>query len=172
MAKTKSDLFTNLAFGTVQMSAVDTLTFNLIQFGVGIFQGVAMILHRILYFPSVASVRELVANNDEMHIALTTSNRLASITDVSQPAIIDRKSIISKVGGAAYNELELPLMQDFTRLPGGGKLVACNPIYAAMSTAGAAAASQCTIRLDMTFKELSDAEYLELIQSQYPANVT
>jgi hypothetical protein len=85
---------------------------------------------------------------------------------------VARKSIIAKVGGAAFNELQLPLVTDFSTLPGGGKLLPVNPLYLGMMTADAAAASQCTARMDMTFKELTDAEYLELIQSTYPANVT
>lgn len=169
MAKTSPDKYANVAFGSVTMSAANTLTFSQIQMGVGLFEGKAMILHRVSFRPSFVSVHELAAATDRLVMALTTSNRLSSIIDVTDPSIIGNVDLISL--GAAIEVVRLPFQIDYSNLPGGGKLLACNPIYAAMWTSGAAAASAMKVDLEFTFVELSPQDYLEVIQSMFPSNV-
>lgn len=169
MAQVKPDKFANVAYADVSSSAIDTLTFEPIRFAVGIFQGVGLILHRILYYPSMGALRELVAATDALQMALTTSNRLTSIVDVSESAIIDRRSLAGI--GVAVDSIELPFISDFTGLPGGGKILPSNPFFAAVKTAGAAAPSRVYFQLDFTFVELADKDYIELIQSMLPSNI-
>jgi hypothetical protein len=169
MAKESKDTYANVAYGTITMSAANTLTWSQIQMGISINQKVALCLHRILWVPSVASEREIVAATDGMNIALTTSSRLTAITDVSDPAII---SFFSKSGIAATTEpSKRPYISDFSGLPGGGKLIPPNPLWLAMSTEGFVAAGIARIQLDFTFITLSDADFLELLAAVYPANV-
>lgn len=168
--KGKRDQYANIGYGVVTMSAANALTFSQIQFAVGLFQGIAILLHRVLWRPTSTSIRELVAASDALYLALTTSNRLANIVDLSEPAIVAALSLIGK--GVATENQELPLISDFTMLPGGGKLIPANPIYVAAFTEGAAAASSIRCQMEFTFVELSAADYLELIQSQYPANIS
>lgn len=168
--KGKTDQFANVAFGDVLMSAANTLTFEQIQMAVGLFQGIAMVIHRVLWLPTATSVRELVAATDTLTLAITTTNRLSSISDITDPAII---AYLSLVGiGANTEPIKLPLESDFTSLPGGGKIVAANPLYIGMNTAGAAAASRTRCQLDFTFLTLADRDYLELLQAQFPANIS
>lgn len=163
------DKFANVAFGVVTMSAANTLTFAQINMGMGIFQRTAMLLHRVLFYPTLPSVRELVAASDDLCMAIVTSNRLAAIYDVTDPAIITTRRLCGI--GVATELVDLPIISDFTQLPSGGKLIAGNPIYVAAYTGGAAAASVVRCQLDFTFVELADADYLELVQAQYPANI-
>lgn len=167
--KGKKDAYANKAYGTVTCSAPNTLTFSAIQLAVGLFQGIAMLLHRVQWMPDTTSIREMVAATDSLYLALTSSNRLTSITTVSEPAIIDQKRYVGI--GAAVANVELPWVSDFTNLPGGGKLIAANPLYVGIFTGGAVAASTASVILDFTFVELSDRDYLELIQQQFPANL-
>jgi len=170
MAKSgMGDKYANVAYGIVTMSAANTLTFAQINMGMGIFQRTAMLLHRVLMYPTLASCREVVAATDEMQIALTTSNRVSSISDILDPAVVCCQRVVGV--GVAVEPWNLPLISSFTDLPSGGKLIAGNPIYCAMQTTGAAAASICRFQLDFTFVELSDTDYLELVQAQYPANI-
>ncbi|MBA7709044.1 hypothetical protein ES703_117951 [subsurface metagenome] len=167
--KVKADKYSNVAFAKVTMSAVNTLTFEAINMAVGVFQGVAMLIHRILYYPTDVSLREVVAATDTFSLALTTSNRLANIVDVSEPAIIDKLHVVGV--GVNVEAVRLPLVSDLTMLPGGGRIVPANPLFVAMATAGAVAASKAFVQVDFTFIELTDQDYLELIQSQLPANI-
>jgi len=84
-------------------------------------------------------------------------------------AIIACKYLVSV--GVAVERYEVPLVSDFTSLPGGGKLVPANPLWIGGMTEGAAAASVFRAQVEFTFVQLSDQEYLELIQSLFPANV-
>jgi hypothetical protein len=167
--KGKSDLYANVAFGVVTESAINTLTFAQIQMAVGLFQGIAMVIHRILWHLDSATARELVAATDQVDMALVSSNRLASISDVNDPAIIGKYRITGV--GAAIAVMHFPLISDYTMLPGGGKICAANPLWLGLKMAGAAAVGTCRAQLEFTFIELTDRDYLELIQAQFPANV-
>jgi hypothetical protein len=168
--KGKKDNFSNKAYGTVSMSAANTLTFAQIQMAVGLFQGIAMNIHRILWYPQTSTIREMVAATDSLYMALTTSNRLSSLTTVAEPAILAQKRW---VGIAANVEMvRLPEITDFTDLPGGGKITSANPLFVGMFSGGFAAAGAGDIEIEFTFVQLSDRDYLEIIQSQFPANIT
>lgn len=168
MAKVSSEKYANVAFGTVTMSAANTLTFAQILFGVGLFEGKALVVHRVGFYPSVATEREVVTAADSYIMALTTSNRLTAL-DLSEPAVVIWKR---RVGiGVAVESVNQPHEIDFTQLPGGGKLLPANPIFIGMTSLGFAAAGSMTVRIEFTFVELSPQDYLEVIQSMFPANV-
>lgn len=170
--KVRKDLYTNVAFQRLTMSAANTLTFQQIQFGVGIFQGVALILNRIGYVLSPATIREIAAVTDYIAFGLVSSNRLTGVNLARDPAVISSISLIGVSAAPPTSLVQMPIWADFTNLPGGGRLVAANPLYLAMEGAGMAAAGVIDVELDFQFVQLSDAEYLELIQSQYPANIS
>jgi hypothetical protein len=170
MAKTSADKFCNVAWGLVTASAADALTFQQIMFGVGLLQGVAMVLHRVLYYPVLTTARQLVAATDDLRMAITTSNRLADIVDISDPSIVDVHRIMCIAANVEH--IDVPITHDFTGLPGGGKLIPCNPIYLAVDSGGFAIAANVRAKLEFTFMELADKDYLELLQSVYPANIS
>lgn len=167
--KGRKDQFANVAYGSVTLSAANTLTFAQMQFAVGLFQGVGLLVHRLLWMPTANAVRELVAATDSMIFALTTSNRLASLSSPRDPSIICIRHLVGIA--AATETYQLPIVEDYCRLPGGGKLVPANPIFLGSVSGGFAAAFQVELTMEFTFVELSDKDYLELIQAQFPANV-
>lgn len=170
--KTIVDLYPNRAFETVVMSAADALTFSQVQFGVGLFQGVAAIIHRIEWFLSDNSIRELLADTDSLEVALTNRDDLTSIRPVSQN-VLAYKNRIALAAGTPGNCIHItsPLVSDFSQLGGGGLIIPANPLYIGMDTEGAAAASRVDAVIYLTFKELADSEYVELIQTIMPANL-
>jgi hypothetical protein len=168
--KAKKDTYSNVAFQAMAMSAANTLTFAQITLAVGLFQGIAMLLSRVKWQPSEATCREMVANSDLLVMALTSSNRLTTLTAMNDPAMLAYEEIVGI--GASVEPWRLPIITDFSTLPGGGKLIAANPIFLAAMTGGFVAAATIRCQLDFTFLTLSDQDYLELIQAQFPANVT
>jgi hypothetical protein len=150
------------------MSAANTLTFAQLQFAVGVFQGVALILHRVEWFPTLASLRELVAATDSISMAIVTNDNLASLDPTDQDIIV-RSDIIGLA--ANVETVPLPIINDYTNLPGGGLIVPANPLYLALDTGGAAAASVCRAIIYYTFKSLSDKDYIELMQMMIPGNI-
>ncbi len=169
MAKVTKDKYANVAFGGVVQTALDTLTFSPIQLAVGIFQGIALCLHRVLYYPTIGVLRELVAATDALEMAMCTSNRVDALYDVAEPAIIDVKTIVC--GGIPTEPYVVPYISDLTTLPGGGRIIAANPLYFGVNTQGFTAVAHVIVQLDFTFVELTDADYIELIQSQLAANI-
>jgi len=168
--KGKKDAYSNIAFGSVTMSAANTITFSQINMGVGLFQGIALLLHRVLWYPLAAALRELVAATDNLDMVLCTSNRLTTVSDVVDPSIIALQRLIPIAATVA--PYELPIIMDYNHLPGGGKLIAANPLWIAASTNGFVSAATVKAQLDFTFVQLTDAEYLELLQATYPSNIS
>lgn len=170
MAKQQlSDKYANKAYGHVLMSGANTLTFEQMLFGVGLFEGKALLIHSLGWYPTPTALREIVAATDQLQLALTTSNRLTGITDVAEPAIVAQLSIIGV--GVGTEPYVRPLRQDFTSFPGGGLLVPANPLYVGMMTGGFAAAAEARLEMRFTFIDLDSDAYLELLQSLFPANI-
>ncbi len=169
MAQMKLDAFANVAYGEVVMSAPNTLTFSQIQIAAGIFQGVAMVIHRLKWFPASTSLKELVANTDNLVMCLSTSQRLTTIGIASDPAIIGTHLI--QCLGANVEIMHAPIIDDFTTLPGGGKIVPTNPLFIGANSGGFVGPATIRIEIEFTFKHLADKDYIELIQSQLPANI-
>lgn len=167
--KGSKDTFSNIMLPMVTMSAANTLTFQQIQVSVGMFQGVALLLHRIQWYPTATTIREIVASTDSLYMALTTSNKLTALVDTTDPSIV----VVSSVIGIAANveSVRLPIVADLTGLPGGGKLIPANPLFLGAVTGGFAAAAVVRAVIDFSFVSLSDSDYLELLQSLYPITV-
>jgi hypothetical protein len=162
-------MYSNRAYGEVTMSAANTLTFAAIQMAVGMFQGIAMLIHRINWRPAITTMREMIAATDSLQFAITSSNRLTSIVDVSEPAIIDQMHFIG-IGANTALEKE-PYVTDWSQLPGGGKLIPANPLFIAANSGGFGAAGTVRAEILFTFVSLADRDYLELIQGLFPSNI-
>ena len=163
------DKFANRSFVDITMSAANTITFQQIRFAVGTFQGVGLKLARIEYYPTSGTFQEVVAAADSFSLALVVRDDLTSL-DPSSQGIISLTHVFTN--GATTNKLwSNPYTHDFTRLPEGGLLIPPNPLFAAMTTSGFAAAGRFRAILYYTFLELSDRESIELLQTLLPGNV-
>jgi hypothetical protein len=168
MAKVPIDQYANRALAAVTMSAANTITFEQIRFAVGTFQGVALLIHRLEWHPSWSSIKELTAATDYIRMALTTNDNLTTI-DAEDQDVLATYHLYGL--GANVELVHRPLITSFEGLPGGGIICPANPLYIGMLTAGAAAASDMRVVVYYTFKQLSDKDYLELLQSMVPGNI-
>lgn len=161
------DKYSNILGKAITMSAANTLTFEAIELGLSLFDKVGILIQRIEFDPAFSAVAEMVANSDRMQIALTQSNQIASIT-LQESSVICAKEYQVHVSGAPATAQIAEGIQaiDYTSLAGGGLLIAPRPLYLAMTTAGFAAASGCTIRLYFTVVKLKPEEYFELLESR------
>lgn len=163
-----ADLYINRTNATVVMSALNTLTFQQIRFAAGLFEGIALLLTRVLWYPTNTSLRELVASTDSLHMALTTRSDLTAIDPVNLSVLVSKNIV-----GLATNTEPIitPLINDFSNMPGGGMLIPANPLYLGAFTAGAAAASSVRVVLEYRWKKLSPQESIELLQTLLPGTV-
>jgi hypothetical protein len=168
MAKQAMDQFANKAIVHIIMDGANTVTFAPFTFGVGLFQGIGMIIHRIEYRPTPATCREIAAATDAFNLAVVNTNKLDSLT-ADDPSIMDVQTIIGM--GAGVEQVHTPIISDFTSLPGGGLIVPANPMFVGMGSSGFVAAGEADVRMWFTFRQLADKDYLELLQSTFPANL-
>lgn len=168
MAKKIVDLYVNRAYIEVTMSAANTITFSQIRWAVGTFEGIAIKVIRILYYPSLASRREIVAATDSLNMGITGRNDLASLDPTNQ-GIYDTRNIVGV--GANVEHMDNPIESKFDSLPGGGLLLPANPMYLAADSAGFVAAAVVRAIVYYVFVRLSDKESLEVLQTIIPGNV-
>jgi hypothetical protein len=169
MAKQVMDQFANKAIVHIIMDGANTLTFAPFTFGVGLFQGVGMVIHRIEYRPTNATLREIAAVTDALTLAVVNTNKLDDLV-ADDPSMMDSQTIVGM--GAAVEPQKIPIISDFTSLPGGGLIVPANPMFVGMTSGGFAAAGAADVRMWFTFRQLADKDYLELLQSTFPANLS
>lgn len=170
MAKsaTGAEMFANRALVSMTMSAANTLTYSQVRFTTGLVEKIALVVHRIDWIPTSASLKEIVASTDLAQLALTLSSSPTSLSPSDQRVI----AMMEIVGiGVAVERYITPLTMDFSMFPGGGIIIPPNPIYLAMSTSGAAGASGFNACIWFSYRQLSDADYLELIQTLLPQNI-
>ena len=173
MAKVKKDLFVNRAVQRITQSAANVLTFQQINFAVGVFQGVALILHKLLYHVGLSAWQEMITNAESFRVGLAVSSQIADIAMTHVEVINVQERCVSLAGVAAnlVGPIDQVITADFSPLPGGGILIPANPVYLAVSSAGLTTPVVCDLDMLFTFRELSDADYIELIQSRVQANL-
>lgn len=110
---------------------------------------------------------EFTGAGDSLVFGLVTSTRITALT-AADPSVLALQE--KAVMGAYLGVIDSPLVADFQHLPEGGILVAANPIFLAMNTVSFVNPASATAVLRFTYKTLADADYLELLQSQMPAN--
>jgi len=168
MAKKKTeDAFSNVAYGQVTASAANVLTFSEIATGISVMEKIAWIVHRIVWYMSAATLAELTTTGDILDMALTLSNKVTDLTDLSDPAIVDNFRLRAEQRGtaASFVLLQEPWVRDFTSLPGGGLMVPPKPIYVANKSLGSGTASVTSCRIYFTTKTLAVDEFWDLVQA-------
>jgi len=167
MATKKTDSFANVAAIKVTESAANTQTSSKFSFPFSIMDKMAIIVQRIEY-DFVNLMTALNSSGDRMTLALTAAAAVTDIMNPIDPLLIDSAKISRYDLGAAASGffLRQPYVKDFSNLPGGGLLLAPNPLYAMVEGAGAAVACQGSFRLFYTYVELSTDEYWQLVESR------
>lgn len=166
------DVYPNRIVERVTMSAANVITFASIRFGTGLFSGVALVIHRLEYTPLSATIGELASRADTLAFGLTNRDDLGSLLPTNLNIIDTNRVEPMMVGAVVSLTLEvLPIIKDFSGLPGGGLIIPTNPLYLAALTAGFAGAAIIDLTMFFTFKQMTDADYIELVQGMLPANI-
>ena len=163
MAKAQALEFANKAYGTVTESAANTLTFAQIQTNISIMEKIAWVISRIEWVFTAAQIALLVDDADAYDVSLTASNKISTLA-LSDPMVIDFLSIRKFVSTAVGWQYITPMwIRDFSQLPGGGLIVAPNPLYLAVKGTGLASAGGVSARIYWSKLEVSPDQYLELL---------
>jgi len=163
-----TDVYANRAITSITMSAANTLTFQQIRFAVGLFQGVAIVVHRVDYAIYQATAIQIAANTDWIRFGLTLSDQVSDLSE-DDPRVVAAATIIGM--GAAVEPMRTPVTIDLTNLPEKGVLLPANPLYLGMESGGLATAGRVDVQVWFSFKQLADKDYIELLQSSIPSNI-
>lgn len=168
MAKARVvDKYPNIINVTLTESAAGTLTFTDLNIGFSAFDRIGLLIHRLEYYPENNLLDSLVADTDFVHFGVAASNQLADI-NADERAVIDVVRLKAILEGAAATLFftTLPIVRDYTAMPGGGILVAPRPLYGAVVAGGMAAAINVQLRMYFTTVDMADADYFELLESR------
>jgi hypothetical protein len=166
MAGTKIDQYANIAAVTVAETAADTLTAAKFAFPFSIMDKMGLIISRIEYYFNTPSA--LNGTLDFTTLALIAGPSVVDITAQNDPLVIDSVALQRvDLGVAATGTFILkPYVKDLSQLPGGGILVAPNPLYGAVKGSGEAAAAGGWIKLFYTYIQMAADEYWQLVESR------
>lgn len=166
MAKKAIDTYANVAAVEVIESATNTQTSSKFQFPFSIMDKMALLISRIEYW--VRGQSYLNSGGDSITFALTAAAAVTDIYDQADPAMIDNYRLTRVDYGTAASAqfIESPFVKDFSNLPGGGILVAPNPLYAMVEGSGLSSTGYGWIKLFYTYMELSADEYWQLVESR------
>lgn len=165
-AKKSSDTFANVAAISISESAANTQTSKKFTFPFSIMDKMALIIERLEY--DFASLDQLNSSVDTLMGAVTTNATVLNLRDPADPMIIDMARIQRyDIGTAASGMfMQYPYVKDFTNLPGGGLLVAPNPLYVMIQGVGTAGINTMYFRMFYTYVELATDEYWQLVESR------
>jgi hypothetical protein len=109
----------------------------------------------------------MTAATDAINMGLASSNNLVNLIP-AQVEVVDVATLMRHdMGTAASAQLILKTVtRDFSTMPGGGLLVPPKPLYLAGASVGLASAADIYFRIYFTIVKLTDAEYLELLETR------
>jgi hypothetical protein len=160
------DRYANVAAVSIQEAVADTLAVTKFAFPFSIMDKMALLISRIEYFFN--ALGQLNSNGDTTYMALMAGSSVVDITQQNDPLIIDtmRYQRIDMGAAATGSLFSMPITRDFSTLPGGGLLVAPNPLYGAIKGLGEAGTTSGWMRLYYTYLELATDEYWQLVESR------
>lgn len=166
MAKGTTDKYANIAAVKFMLAVAGTAAFEKFDFPFSVMDKVGLLISRLEYF--VLNVSALAADEDKWFGALTVSKNTPSLDDIEDPTIIDSLRFVREDFGVAASgsTFQQPIIRDLSTMPGGGLLVAPNPLYVACDTDGPAAAMGIGLRMYYTTVSLSADDYWQLVESR------
>lgn len=160
------DRYANIATIEVTESAADTLTFQELRTNLGIDSGrqkaSAMIIDEIDYFLSTTTLNALDADQDRIHFAVTISNAVADLQDITDRRILHSGFLQRNDGGTAGNAMifRMPLIYQF--FP--PLITAERAIFLAVLGGTTAIANVLRVRVYYRTVEISQGEFIELAE--------
>jgi hypothetical protein len=160
------DRYANLAAVHPVEAVVGTAKFEKFAFPYSIMDKIGILVCRIEYL--FLSLAQLNSSGDSLECCLSIDDGIADFQDYTNPAMVDSAYIARYDLGAAAtgNFVISPIVRDFSQLPGGGILVAPNPLYGGVKSSGAGGVMGCWVRLWYTYMTLATDEYWQLVESR------
>jgi len=157
----------NIAQISVTESAANTLTYKKLESGISTLEKIAWRVHMIAYEFIGALLSSIFGTNaDALDIALTASNAVTDLQDLSNPSILDHMFIRRiDLGTAASGHFYFqPVTKDFSALPGGGLLVPAAPLFLGAKGTGLEGAATARVRVYYSPEDLKADDFWQLLE--------
>jgi len=161
------DRFANVASLATTQSAANVLTFSSLATNMGFLgrrdQALAMAIDEIQYFVTRVMANEMDADADSVSAAITSSDQVTNLEDVTDRRIIDAMSVGRIDAGTAANAifLEFPSRKQF--FP--PLITAERTLFLAVNSVGLASAGLVRARILYRVETLTGAELVELSEA-------
>jgi len=168
MAEKRTDKFVNMLVKSILTSSANTLTYDEISMGLSLFDKAALLIERLEYHITLASLDQMTADGDAIFGGLSTQDVLTSVGPSSNSTIHSFSLERHDFGTAAGGSFSLaPLIFDFSQLSGGGLLITPKPFFAFVNSVGLASVATMHIRIFFTIIKMQDADYFELLETRH-----
>lgn len=163
-SKLSSDKFAGIIFGRV---ACDTgFKYASLNTGLSITDKVGLLINKIEYYFDVLAT--VIAPGFDCTFGLTATNTIATVQDYADPAKIDWARFSSTAVATPANDrgyiLHQPITHDFSKMPGGGVIVAPSSLFLCAHNGGTSNYLSC--RLYFTILDLSAEDYWQLVEAR------
>lgn len=160
------DRFANIASIQTTESAANTLTFNSLATNMGFLgrrdQALAMVIDELQWFPSAATLKDLVDQADSFVMALTVSNGVTDLSDLTDRRILALIQFVPLMVGAVVS-LAL-IVQPFRHQFFPPLITAERTLYLGVQGASLAAAAVAQLRILFRVETLTSGELVELAE--------
>lgn len=159
----REDRFANIAASSVTETAANTLTFVEMLTGISLGQGVGMLIDQIDYHIGASALQDLVAADDTLEMAITASNDVSDLSDVTDRRIIHQMKVQAMIVGAVVSLSHIVQPYPWQFFP---PLIIASPrIHLAAKGTSLVGAATVSTRIYFRYIALTPQQYLELAEA-------
>jgi len=139
------DRFANVFNATLDMTAANAVSFAQLNFGVSLRDRIGIVIDQLFWFPGAATLGEMTTNLDRIIMAITLSDQITSIADLSDNRIIFVEELQRLDFGtaAAATVIKKPIVSEFAP----PIIVLPTRMFLAMDSVGLASAGHVDLRM-------------------------
>jgi len=158
------DRFANVFTAQVTTTGANVITFVELVFGMTLRDRIAVVIDELLFYPDIGSVALMTATGDQIIHAITVSDQVTDLTDLSDRRILYAHMLNRTDQGTAASGVlhETPLKASF--FP--PLIVLPNRIFFGLDTVGLAATAVSQMRMHYrTVSITQDQQLLEVLEA-------
>lgn len=162
----KKDMYAQIAYIVNVESAANTLSFQALSVFSNILTPKGLLIERVEHYISPVDYNKILDESDSIVFGLCGDSSMSTVS-LADAQVYDYNRIGEADHGTPANAelLFIPVVNDYTTLSGGGRLVPADRIYSFIQGVSLASAVTVETRFHFRMLDLSAQEYLELAQA-------
>lgn len=167
MADKKTDKYVNIAVARVDFGAAGNCESTLLPTAININEKIGWVIHRIHAQLSITGASLTAGNILTWGLSSAAPPDGITYGGLRQPYIhtMHKYIVPATMVGAVGIIREEPIIDDFTSLPGGGRLVPPTPLYAYGDNIGVAVPGYVEIRVEYTQLPMTTDDFWDMVET-------